>query len=70
MAKAKLFQYAVLKHPKKTDSNKEEGSTVVLVAPTTVLAVDEKTAAIKVARAIPENEIENLEQIEIVLQPF
>jgi hypothetical protein len=70
MAKAKLFQYAVLKHPKKTNDSKEEGTTIVLVQPTTVLAVDEKTAAIKVARAIPEAEIENLENIEIILQSF
>lgn len=71
MAKSKLFQYAVLKHPKNTKDGKDgEGTTTVLVAPTTILAVDEKTAAIKVAKAIPDTEMENLEQIEIVLQSF
>jgi len=70
MAKSKLFQYAVLKHPKTNKEGKTEGNTEVLVQPTTILAVDEKTAAIKVAKAIPDNEMENLENIEIVLQSF
>jgi hypothetical protein len=70
MAKSKLFQYAVLKHPKTTKEGKTDGNTEVLVAPTTILAVDEKTAAIKVAKAIPDSEMENLENIEIVLQSF
>ena len=71
MPKSKLFQYAVLKHPKtKKDGKEEDAVTEVLVQPTTILAVDEKTAAIKVARAIPEKEMNNLENIEIVLQPF
>lgn len=71
MSKSKLFQYAVLKHPKtKKDSEETTGKTEILVAPTVILAADEKTAAMKVAREIPESEMDNLENIEVILLPF
>ena len=72
--KKKLFQYAVLWHPK--EDNKTAGGTTVtesskiLVEPTTVLASDEKSVGILAAKKIPDEYNEQLDQVEVLVRPF
>lgn len=66
----RLFEYAVLFHPrspKKSDSN---GNSQILVKPTTLLAKDEKVAVLLAAREIPQKFASKLDQVEIIVRPF
>ena len=72
MAK-KLFEYAVLYHPKVTkdaNGNETQGPDVLLVKSEFVLAADDKQVAIQAARSIPEEYLERLDQVEICVRPF
>lgn len=65
----KLYQYAILFHP--TDKEKKDGATSKLLVPlTSVLAADDKSVAIQAARAIPEEYVPKLAQVEIAVRPF
>ena len=71
--KKKLFQYAVLWHPKehKTGDTATSGETSKIVTElTTVLAQDEKSVGILAAKKIPDEYNECLDQIEIIVRPF
>jgi hypothetical protein len=69
MEKAKLFQYAIIWNP--SEEEIKEGKKAVLVADlTTILAKTEKDALIIVSRAIPEQYMDTLNQLEIALRPF
>jgi hypothetical protein len=58
-------QYVVLKH----SENKAEDS-VILIEPGSMLAKDDKTVGHKLVRLLPESEMDNLENIEIIVRPF
>lgn len=62
---AKLFEYAVIYNPRA----KEEVSKLV-IEPTTVLAKSEKEANFIAARAVPEDYVGKLDQLEIAVRPF
>ncbi len=70
----RLFQYAVLWHPKE-DKQLAGGTTItekskIVKELTTVLAIDDKAVAILAARAIPEEYVDQLDQIEVLVRPF
>jgi len=69
MQNPKLFQYAVLFHPTEEEKKVDEKSKVI-VELTTVLAVDEKTAAILAGRDIPEEYLDKLDQVEVAIRSF
>lgn len=66
----KLFEYAMLLHPKADAEGKEEGKTVILKGVSCVLARDEKQVGILAAREIPSDHIEELDRVEIIVRPF
>lgn len=71
--KGKLFEYAVLHHPKATKEQAERGETpksVVLISPTSTLATSEEQVAVLASRAIPETHVDRLDEVEIVVRPF
>lgn len=70
MEQVRLYEYAVILQPKEDKDGVvvEEGK--VLVAPQTVLARDDRQAGVLAARAIPEEEIEKLDRITVVVRPF
>jgi hypothetical protein len=74
MAKGKLFEYAVLFHPKeKKDAagNALEVKRSILVQDVTrVLAVSDKEVGMLAAKAIPAEYDDKLEDVEIVIRPF
>lgn len=69
---SKLFEYAVIYHPKpkKVDGVEEREKSKLLVDVTRVLARDDKEVAILAARDIPETLLGELDRVEIVVRPF
>lgn len=64
-----LFEYAVVLQPRKGKEG-ENDKPELLVAPSTVLVKDSAHAQTIAARAIPEEHIDNLERITVVVRPF
>lgn len=74
MARGKLFEYVVLYHPK-TKKNSEgvatdEKKSEIIADVTRVLAGSVEEVSIMASRAIPEQFINRLEDVEIVVRPF
>lgn len=67
---SKLFEYVVYKQEEKNKDGKVVDEAVVLVPVSSVLAKDETQVQLLAARAIPEQEIENLDRIQVVVRPF
>lgn len=73
MTRQKLFEYAVLYHPKPTKDQREADETpksVVLVTPQTVIAFDDKEVGMIASRAIPDDYADKLDLVEVVIRPF
>lgn len=73
MTKGKLFEYAVLYHPKPTKEQNDRGETPkseVLIQPTSALAISPEQVSVLASRAIPETHVDKLEDVEIVVRPF
>lgn len=65
----KLFEYAVYYVPAE-EENAQGQKAVVLVKPTTALAKSEDQARTLASRAIPEEYLEKLDQVTVVIRPF
>lgn len=73
MAKGKLFEYAVLYHPKPTKEQNERGETpksILVTEPTVILATSDQEVSIKAAQSIGADYVEKLDDVEIVVRPF
>jgi len=69
----KLFEYAVLFHPRATKDQVERGdlpASELIVEVEQVLARSDKEALMMATRAIPEQYEDKLDQVEIALRPF
>ena len=64
----KIFEFAAIYVPK--DGLKTADNAKIIVEPTAIIAKDEKQAAILAARAIPEDYVDRLDQVEIAVRPF
>lgn len=69
MAK-KLYEYVVFKQEKTNKNGEVTDPAEVLVPSTMLLAKDENEVNMKAARAIPEEQVENLDRIVIAVRPF
>jgi len=74
MAKGKLFEYAVLYHPKtKKDAAGNEMETkksILVIAPTQILASNDKEVGMIAARGLADEYLDKLEDVEILIRPF
>lgn len=74
MAKGKLFEYAVLYHPReKKDAagNPLESKKSILVGEVArIIAGSDKEVAMLAAKSIPDEYNDKLEDVEIVIRPF
>lgn len=69
--KLKLFEYAILLHPVENKDAKEVSEkTTVIKLPTVILAKDDKQAGMLIAREIPADYVDKLDQIEVIVRPF
>lgn len=69
LVKERLFEYALIWHPKKEQSKDGQRSKIVL-EPKLVLGTDDKSVGMKAIKAIPAEYDDQLEQIEVVVKPF
>lgn len=74
MAKGKLFEYAVLYHPKeKKDvhgNTLENKKSLIVTDLTRVVATSDKEVGMLAAKSIPAEYEDKLEDVEIVIRPF
>ena len=73
MAKGKLFEYAILYHPKPSKEQRDAGESPkseIVAEPKLVLSIGQEQVAVLAARAIPEAHLGHLDDIEIVVRPF
>jgi hypothetical protein len=73
MARGKLFDYAVLYHPKPLKDNAQNDVTppsTIIVNPARGLFVDEKEAGMRVSRMIPTEYDDKIAECEILVRPF
>lgn len=62
-----VFQYLVIHEPSDEDSN-EKPSIIVPLA--TVIAKDERSAALQAARAVPDEFEDRLDEVSVIVRPF
>lgn len=70
---SKLFEYAVIFHPKTVkdaQGNETQGPDELLVQPRFLLAKSDKEVAMRAAREIPETYLDKLDQVEVCVRPF
>lgn len=65
-----LFWVAVYKHPTLKQQRDGEGATEVIVQPKTVLATNEKSAAMMVSREIPAEHMDDPDRLEVAVSSF
>lgn len=70
MSSLKIFEYAVVKQPLEDENGKETEPGTLVVPLTSVLARDEKQATLIASRAIPEEEMDNIDRLTIAVRPF
>ena len=70
MKKQKLFQYAILWHPTEKQVKEEGLKSKVIIDLKTITASDQNVAGMAAATDIPDENLSELDQIEIVLRPF
>lgn len=71
--KGKLFEYAVLYHPKATKDQIERADypkSEVVTELKSVLAKNEQEVAMLAARSIPSDYADKLDSVEILVRPF
>lgn len=73
MHKVALFEYVVIYQPrvrKDAMGNETQEPAKLLIPVTHVLCKDDKTAGMLAARAIPEEYLDKLDEVEIIVRPF
>lgn len=66
----KLYEFAVLLQPKKNRDGKTTSQGKIVVNPTVVLAEDDEKAQLLAGRAIPEEHMDELDRLTLVVRPF
>lgn len=69
MARGKLFEYAVVHHPV-VKKDEEPKKSVIVTDVTRVLASSDQEVGMIAARSIPEEYLDRLDQVEIIIRPF
>ncbi len=70
---ARLFEYAVIYHPKETSDAQGNDTTPkdeLLTAPTSILASSDREVGIIAGRGIDAKYLDKLDQVEVVIRPF
>lgn len=67
--KAQLFTFALIWNPNEKEV-KEGKKSELIIKPDYLLAKDQASAALLVARMIPDKYMDQVDQIDIVLNPF
>lgn len=65
-----IFEYAVIKDEKTDKDGNVVDPAAIVVEVTTTLARDAQQAQMLAARAIPEEELDNMDRLQVVVRPF
>lgn len=65
----KIFEYAVFYQPSKEEA-KEGRKPEILIKPDSLLATEVKNALVAISRKIPEEFLDSLDNVKIVVRPF
>lgn len=65
-----IFEYAILLQPKLDKDGDETEPGQILVPVTHVLATDQHKATVIASRAIPDDAMDRLDRVELVVRPF
>jgi hypothetical protein len=65
-----LFEYCVIKDEKRDKEDHVVDEAKVLVEITAILAKSDKEVAMRAAKAIPDEEMENIDRIQVLVRPF
>jgi len=69
MKKSILYNYTIVYHP--TDNEAEKGEkSKMLTEPKYLMAPDHNSAFIQASRQIPEEYLDKLDQVDILIRPF
>lgn len=68
--KSQLFQYAILHNPVIAEEGKVQEKAKVIKGIDTILAKNQEEATIRIAREIPEEYLDKLDEVDIVVRPF
>lgn len=68
--KKRLFTYAVLVHESVEGKSQIEYNSRIAIAPTEILAKDEKDVVFQVTRLISEEDAKDPDNVEIIVRPF
>jgi hypothetical protein len=66
----RLFEYAVILQPKEDKDGEEIEPGKLIVDPATILAKDPDQAGMIAARAIPDEYMDKLDRLSVVVRPF
>jgi hypothetical protein len=69
MDKGKIFEYAVIYHPR-TKKDEEHKRSVLVVDVKRAICADQQEALILASREIPDQYLDKLDQVEIAVRPF
>lgn len=74
LVRGKLYEYAVVYHPKQTKEQSDRGESpksVVVTVPTTVMVTGtDSEASMIAARSIPAEYADRLDDMELIVRPF
>lgn len=68
-----LFEFAIIHNPKQrtdTAGNDTTPPSSIIVAPKHVLGTDEKEVTMRLAREIPDEYLERLDEVQVLVRPF
>jgi hypothetical protein len=68
--RGRIFEYAVIFHPKKKQKDEEVKKSKLIVDVTRVIAGNQEEVVILAAREIPEEYLDALDEVEIAVRPF
>jgi len=66
----RIFEYAVIHHPKKKEKDEDQRKSKIIVDVTRLVAMDDAEVGILAARQIPEDYLDKLDEIQIAIRPF
>ena len=65
-----LFEFAIILQPKEDKDGNVTEQGKVLVIPTTVLASSAENATLMAAKQIPDEQMDDLDRVTVVVRPF
>jgi hypothetical protein len=68
--RGKIFEYAVIYHPRKKEKDEEQKKSKIIVDVTRVISATEQEVGILAAREIPTDYLDKLDEVEIAIRPF